>query len=176
MADLDRVLATVDADLDASLERLFAFLAIPSISTDRAYADDCRRAGQWLVDDLAGLGFASKLNDTAGHPIVTATSGGDAPRRVMFYGHYDVQPVDPLNLWDSPPFEPRIVENAEGVKRIVARGSADDKGQVMTFIEACRAFLKVTGKLPVEVTVMIEARRRAAPPTWRRSSPPIRTS
>jgi len=156
MADLDRVLATVDADLDASLERLFAFLAIPSISTDRAYADDCRRAGQWLVDDLAGLGFASKLNDTAGHPIVTATSGGDAPRRVMFYGHYDVQPVDPLNLWDSPPFEPRIVENADGVKRIVARGSADDKGQVMTFIEACRAYLKVTGKLPVEVTVMIE--------------------
>lgn len=156
MADLDRVLATIDADLDASLERLFTFLSIPSISTDRAFAEDCRRAGQWLADDLKGLGFASKLNDTAGHPIVTATSGGDAARRVMFYGHYDVQPVDPLNLWDSPPFEPRIVENADGVKRIVARGSADDKGQVMTFIEACRAFLKVTGKLPVEVTVMIE--------------------
>ncbi|TSJ62274.1 M20/M25/M40 family metallo-hydrolase [Starkeya sp. 3C] len=156
MADLDRVLATVDADLDASIERLFAFLRIPSISTDRAYAAECRRAGQWLADDLASLGFATKLNDTPGHPIVTAASNGGAARRVMFYGHYDVQPVDPLDLWESPPFEPRIVENAEGVKRIVARGSADDKGQVMTFVEACRAFVKATGKLPVEVTVMVE--------------------
>lgn len=156
MSDLDRVLATVDADLDASIERLFAFLRIPSISTDRAYAAECRRAGQWLVDDLASLGLAARLNDTPGHPIVTGTSSGPAARRVMFYGHYDVQPVDPLDLWDSPPFEPRIVENAEGVKRIVARGSADDKGQVMTFVEACRAFLRATGKLPVEVTIVVE--------------------
>ncbi|MCS0501042.1 M20/M25/M40 family metallo-hydrolase [Ancylobacter mangrovi] len=156
MSDLDRVLAAVDADLDASLERLFALLRIPSISTDSAYAAECRRAGQWLADDLAGLGFEAKLNDTPGHPIVTGRSNTGAARRVMFYGHYDVQPVDPLDLWNSPPFEPRIATSAEGVKQIVARGSADDKGQVMTFVEACRAFVKVTGKLPVDVTVMVE--------------------
>ncbi|QFR31677.1 dipeptidase [Ancylobacter sp. TS-1] len=156
MSDLDRVLAQVDADLDASLERLFAFLRIPSISTDRTYAEECRRAGQWLTDDLATLGLDARLNATAGHPIVTGTSHAGAARRVMFYGHYDVQPVDPLELWENPPFEPRIVESAEGVKRIVARGSSDDKGQVMTFVEACRAYVKVLGKLPVDVTIVVE--------------------
>ncbi|HSI42420.1 MAG TPA: M20/M25/M40 family metallo-hydrolase [Xanthobacteraceae bacterium] len=155
MTDLDRVLAAVDADLDASLERLFAFLRIPSISTDRAYAGECRRAGQWLADNLAGLGLAAALHDTPGHPIVTARTDLSAGTRVLFYGHYDVQPVDPLALWDSPPFEPTLVEGPEG-KRIVARGSSDDKGQVMTFVEACRAYLKVTGTLPVDVTVMVE--------------------
>ncbi|MGA0561163.1 dipeptidase [Ancylobacter sp. VNQ12] len=156
MSDLDRVLATVDADLDAAIARLFDFLRIPSISTDRAYAPECRRAGQWLVDDLAGLGLTTQLNDTPGHPIVTGRSDAGASKRVLFYGHYDVQPVDPLNLWDNPPFEPKIVEGPNGAKRIVARGSSDDKGQVMTFVEACRAYLKVTGKLPVDVTIMVE--------------------
>ncbi|WP_421696830.1 dipeptidase [Ancylobacter sp.] len=154
--DLDRVLAAVDADLDASLARLFDFLRIPSISTDRAYAADCRRAGQWLADDLATLGLVAKLNDTPGHPIVTGTSSEGAERRVLFYGHYDVQPVDPLELWDSPPFEPRIVETADGVKRIVARGSSDDKGQVMTFVEACRAYISTIGRLPVDVAIVVE--------------------
>lgn len=156
MTDLDRVLATVDADLDAAIARLFDFLRIPSISTDKAYAAECRRAGQWLVDDLAGLGLTTQLNDTPGHPIVTGRSDAGTGKRVLFYGHYDVQPVDPLNLWDNPPFEPKIVEGPNGAKRIVARGSSDDKGQVMTFVEACRAYLKVTGKLPVDVTIMVE--------------------
>ncbi|WP_428029217.1 dipeptidase [Ancylobacter sp.] len=156
MSDLDRVLAAVDADLDASIERLFALLRIPSISTDRAYAAECRRAGQWLVDDLASLGLTARLNDTPGHPIVTARSEQGAARRVMFYGHYDVQPVDPLELWGSPPFEPQLVDGPDGSRRIVARGSSDDKGQVMTFVEACRAYLKVTGSLPVDVTVLVE--------------------
>ncbi|MBS7539335.1 M20/M25/M40 family metallo-hydrolase [Ancylobacter lacus] len=155
-AELKAVLAAIDADLEASLERLFTFLRIPSISTDPAYKAACREAGQWLVDDLAGLGLAGGLNETPGHPIVTARSDFGAPRRVMFYGHYDVQPVDPLELWNTPPFEPTIVTAEDGTKRIVARGSADDKGQIMTFVEACRAFLKVTGKLPVEVTLMLE--------------------
>src|SRR5262249_12035435 len=76
--------------------------------------------------------------------------------RVLFYGHYDVQPVDPLNLWKTPPFEPRIETLADGRKIIVARGACDDKGQVMTFIEACRAFTAVTGALPLPITMMIE--------------------
>jgi acetylornithine deacetylase/succinyl-diaminopimelate desuccinylase-like protein len=75
---------------------------------------------------------------------------------VLFYGHYDVQPVDPLNLWKTPPFEPRIETLPDGRKIIVARGACDDKGQAMTFIEACRAFKAVTGKLPLPITTMIE--------------------
>ena len=80
---------------------------------------------------------------------------GKAPR-VLFYGHYDVQPVDPLDLWEAPPFEPRIATLPDGRKIIVARGACDDKGQVMTFVEACRAFKAVTGKLPLPITMMIE--------------------
>jgi acetylornithine deacetylase/succinyl-diaminopimelate desuccinylase-like protein len=156
MADLERVLASVDANLDASLQRLFALVRIPSISTDSAFAAECRRAGQWLADDLAGLGFAAQLNETPGHPIVTARSDFGASKRVMFYGHYDVQPVDPLDLWNTPPFEPALVTGADGKTRIVGRGTADDKGQVMTFVEACRAYLAVTGTLPVDVTFLLE--------------------
>ena len=75
---------------------------------------------------------------------------------MLFYGHYDVQPVDPLDLWKTPPFEPRIEKLPDGRKIIVARGACDDKGQVMTFVEACRAFKAVTGKLPLPITMMIE--------------------
>jgi acetylornithine deacetylase/succinyl-diaminopimelate desuccinylase-like protein len=87
---------------------------------------------------------------------VVGQSNGVAGPHVLFYGHYDVQPVDPLNLWKTPPFEPRIETLPDGRKIIVARGACDDKGQAMTFIEACRAFKTVTGKLPLPITMMIE--------------------
>jgi acetylornithine deacetylase/succinyl-diaminopimelate desuccinylase-like protein len=87
---------------------------------------------------------------------VVGKSNGVAGPHVLFYGHYDVQPVDPLNLWKTPPFEPRIETLPDGRKIIVARGACDDKGQAMTFIEACRAFKAVTGKLPLPITMMIE--------------------
>jgi acetylornithine deacetylase/succinyl-diaminopimelate desuccinylase-like protein len=87
---------------------------------------------------------------------VIGQSNGVAGPHVLFYGHYDVQPVDPLNLWKTPPFEPRIETLPDGRKIIVARGACDDKGQAMTFIEACRAFKTVTGKLPLPITMMIE--------------------
>ena len=100
------------------------------------------------------------MRPTAGHPVVTATSNGaTAPNngpRVLFYGHYDVQPVDPLNLWSTPPFEPKIDSLPDGRKIILGRGACDDKGQFMTFVEACRAFKAVTGKLPLDITMMIE--------------------
>jgi acetylornithine deacetylase/succinyl-diaminopimelate desuccinylase-like protein len=157
---LEGVLARIDADRDASLSRLFDFLRIQSISTDPAYAPQCRAAAEFVAKDLSSLGFDASLRPTAGHPVVVGKSSdgrgyGSAPR-VLFYGHYDVQPVDPLELWDTPPFEPRIATSSDGRKCVVARGACDDKGQVMTFIEACRAFRAVTGKLPLPITMMIE--------------------
>jgi len=156
MSQLDQVLSKIDADLDASLERLFQWLKVPSISTDPAYKDHCRIAGEWLVDELKGMGIEASLRETGGHPAVVAHAKDGAKPHVLFYGHYDVQPVDPLELWDTPPFEPRIITLPDGRKAISARGSADDKGQVMTFVEACRAWKAVTGSLPIDITFLIE--------------------
>jgi len=159
MTDLDKVLARIDADLDNSLDRLFRFLAIKSISTDPAYADECRAAAFSLAADLSTLDIAAEVHPTDGHPVVFAKAtfpGRGRRKRVVFYGHYDVQPVDPLDLWQTPPFEPRIATLADGRKAIVARGAADDKGQIMTFIDACRAWKAVTGSVPVDITFVIE--------------------
>ncbi|HXL47857.1 MAG TPA: M20/M25/M40 family metallo-hydrolase [Xanthobacteraceae bacterium] len=151
------VLAKIDADLHQSLERLFEFLRIQSISTDPAYRDQCRSAAEYVANDLSRIGFKTSVRPTGGHPIVVGKGGpqGKAPR-VLFYGHYDVQPVDPLDLWDAPPFAPRIATLPDGRKIIVARGACDDKGQLMTFVEACRAFMAITGQLPLPITMMIE--------------------
>jgi len=153
---LDAVLDRIDHDLDASLERLFALLRIKSISTDPAYQEQCRAAAKVLAQDLSSLGFDAGVRPTAGHPAVLAKSGSGSGPSVLFYGHYDVQPVDPLELWKSPPFEPRIDTLSDGRRVIVARGACDDKGQVMTFIEACRAWKAVTGSLPLPITMLIE--------------------
>jgi acetylornithine deacetylase/succinyl-diaminopimelate desuccinylase-like protein len=159
MTDLDKVLARIDAERDNNLDRLFKFLSIKSISTDPAYADECRAAAFSLAADLSTLDIAAEVHPTDGHPVVFAksTPSGNGPRkRVIFYGHYDVQPVDPVDLWQTPPFEPRIATLPDGRKAIVARGACDDKGQVMTFIEACRAWKAVTGSIPVDITFVIE--------------------
>jgi acetylornithine deacetylase/succinyl-diaminopimelate desuccinylase-like protein len=162
---LPAVLDRIDRDLDASVERLFTLLRIQSVSTDPAYAPECRKAADYVASDLRSLGFEASVRPTAGHPVVVGKSGeqkagngkanGHSPR-VLFYGHYDVQPVDPLDLWKTPPFEPRIETIDGGRKIIVARGACDDKGQAMTFVEACRAFKAVTGALPLDITMMIE--------------------
>jgi acetylornithine deacetylase/succinyl-diaminopimelate desuccinylase-like protein len=156
MSQLEHVLSKIDADLDTSVARLFDWLKIPSISTDPAYAEACRKAAEWLKADLTGLGVDAKLSETGGHPVVLghATDGGKP--HVLFYGHYDVQPVDPLDLWETPPFEPKVATLPDGRKVISARGACDDKGQVMTFVEACRAWKAVTGSLPVNVTFLVE--------------------
>src|SRR5580704_258661 len=157
---LPAVLDRVDRDLDDSLERLFALLRIQSVSTDPAYRVQCQKAAEYVAADLGSLGFDASVRPTQGHPVVIGESGngqgrGKAPR-VLFYGHYDVQPVDPLDLWQSPPFDPRLETLDGGRKIIVARGACDDKGQAMTFVEACRAFKAVTGKLPLDITMLIE--------------------
>ncbi|WP_375462381.1 M20/M25/M40 family metallo-hydrolase [uncultured Methylobacterium sp.] len=156
LSALDPVLNDIDKDLDNALERLFAFLKIPSISTDPAYAGPCREAAAWLAADLTALGFATSVEETALHPVVLAHRPKPGAPHVLFYGHYDVQPVDPLELWETPPFEPRIATDAQGRKVIVGRGASDDKGQVMTFVEACRAHLAMNGELPCGVTLLIE--------------------
>jgi acetylornithine deacetylase/succinyl-diaminopimelate desuccinylase-like protein len=157
MSQLDQVLSRIDADLDQSLDRLFDWLKIPSISTDPAFAGDCRKAAEWLKAELAALGVEASVRETGGHPVVMghAKRNGGAPH-VMFYGHYDVQPVDPLDLWETPPFEPKVATLPDGRKVISARGACDDKGQVLTFIEACRAWKAVTGELPIGITFLIE--------------------
>jgi acetylornithine deacetylase/succinyl-diaminopimelate desuccinylase-like protein len=155
---LPAVLEKIDTDLEKSLDRLFDFLRIQSISTDPAYRDQCQSAADFVAKDLSGIGFKTSIRPTEGNPVVVGTGGpakGKAPR-LLFYGHYDVQPVDPLDLWDAPPFAPRVAALPDGRKIIVARGACDDKGQVMTFVEACRAYVAVTGQLPLPITMMIE--------------------
>jgi acetylornithine deacetylase/succinyl-diaminopimelate desuccinylase-like protein len=160
----ERVLAEIDRAQDESLKRLFALIKIPSISTDPAYAKECRRAAEWLAKDLASMGFSASVRTTSGHPVVVGHHDGEG-LHVLFYGHYDVQPVDPLNLWDSDPFEAILRTRADGAKEIFGRGAADDKGQLMTFLEACRAYKKVQGRLPCRVTVMLEGEEESGSPS-----------
>lgn len=156
MSTLDAVLNRIDQDMDQSVERLFALLRIESVSTDPAYKGQCQAAAEHVAADLRSLGFSADVRPTPGHPVVVGKANGVAGPRVLFYGHYDVQPVDPIELWKSPPFEPRIETLPDGRKIIIARGACDDKGQFMTFFEACRAYKAVTGKLPLPITMMIE--------------------
>ncbi len=156
---LASVLERIDADFDNSLQRLFTLLRIKSISADPVFTEDCRKAAEHLAADIASIGFSAEVRPTAGHPAIVGKSNGVGPgtgAHVLFYGHYDVQPVDPLSLWHRPPFEPVVTDHADGRKIIVARGAEDDKGQLMTFVEACRAWKSVTGSLPLDVTILIE--------------------
>ncbi|WP_373356523.1 M20/M25/M40 family metallo-hydrolase [Pseudoroseicyclus sp. CXY001] len=161
---LDAVLTKLDSDLDTALERLMALLAIPSISTDPAYKADCAKAAEVLVADLASIGFDASARPTPGHPMVVAHGGPEDGPHLLFYGHYDVQPVDPLSLWTQPPFEPIIEDGPDG-KIIRARGASDDKGQLMTFIEACRAWVAVNGALPCRITIFLEGEEESGSPS-----------
>lgn len=151
----------LSAHEEDSIARWIDWLKIPSISTDPAYRQHCRAAAEWAAGQLRDLGFDARLSETgdtggdgkgSGHPVVLATiphAAGYKGPHVLFYGHYDVQPVDPIELWESPPFQPVRKPAAAGSggpgERLVARGAVDDKGQVMTFLEACRAWKEATG-------------------------------
>ncbi|GAA6207519.1 M20/M25/M40 family metallo-hydrolase [Cognatishimia sp. WU-CL00825] len=160
---LDNVLARIDADLPAATERLLDLLRIPSISTDPAYKKECEAAADWLVKDLNSIGVPAEKRVTPGHPMVVGHINGDGPH-VLFYGHYDVQPVDPLDLWDAAPFEPALEETAGGMV-IRGRGSSDDKGQLMTFVEACRAWKAEYGTLPCKITFFFEGEEESGSPS-----------
>ena len=158
------VLSRIDADLPQALDRLVDLLRIPSISTDPAHKADVESAADWLVKDLSDMGFSARKDPTTGHPMVVATGGADDGPHLLFYGHYDVQPVDPLHLWDRDPFDPQVQDTPRG-KVIRARGASDDKGQLMTFLEACRAWLAVHGSLPVKLTFFLEGEEESGSPS-----------
>ena len=161
---LEPVLTRIDQDLDAAVERLMDLLRIPSISADPACKADCDRAAGWLVEDLKSIGLVAEKRPTPGHPMVVAHGEGDGPH-LLFYGHYDVQPVDPPELWNTPPFEPGIEDTPENGKVIRGRGSSDDKGQFMTFVEACRAWKAVHGGLPARITFFFEGEEESGSPS-----------
>jgi acetylornithine deacetylase/succinyl-diaminopimelate desuccinylase-like protein len=165
---LEPVLAHLSRHRGVAIERWKDLLRIPSIGADPAHDDDTRRAAGWLVDSLASIGFEASLRETPGQPMVVAHHhpgrGEGAGPHVLYYGHYDVQPADPLGLWQSPPFEPTIVA-AEHGPRMVGRGAVDDKGQVMTWLEAMRAWSEVHGTLPVRVTVFLEGEEESGSPS-----------
>ncbi len=146
---------------DRFYQELDEFLRIPSVSAKSEHNDDTRRAAAWVRDQLAGAGLTAEVFDTPGHPVVVGEwrgAGPDAPT-VLIYGHYDVQPPEPLDLWDSPPFEPDIRDG-----RIYARGSADDKGQLFLHIKALEAHLATRGRLPVNVVVLAEGEEEVGSP------------
>lgn len=158
MTSLASVLTQIDLQLPAAVQRLAEILRIPSVSAQPVHEPDCARAAQWFRSQLAELGFAATVAPSGGQPVVLAhhpgPAGANGPH-VLFYGHYDVQPAEPLAEWRSPPFEPQIVDGPHG-KRIVARGAVDDKGQVLMWLEALRAWHAAAGGPPVAVTVLIE--------------------
>lgn len=166
METLDKVLKHIDDDLTESLDRLFALLRIESISTDPAYDDHCRAAADWLAGELVSLGFDATTRRTDGQPMVVGHDrDASVGPHVLFYGHYDVQPVDPLSEWSAPPFEPALATTSDGSKQIRARGACDDKGQLMTFVEACRAWKSVAGQLPLRVSILFEGEEESGSPS-----------
>ena len=160
---IDSVLDRIDAGLDDSVARLCDFLRIPSVGTDPSHDADTRRAAEWLVAELRAIGFDAGLRETAGQPMVVGhhAGRGTGGPRLLYYGHYDVQPADPLELWTSPPFEPTLVDGPNG-RRVVARGAVDDKGQITTWLEALRAWKAVHGSLPFDITVFVEGEEESS--------------
>lgn len=153
---LNKVLALVDARRHAAVAELSEFLSIPSISADPARSSDVAACAKWLADRMAGVGLSTEVVATPGHPIVLARNDHQAGRpTVLLYGHYDVQPVDPVDQWTTPPFQPAVRKTTAGTDAIYARGAVDDKGQLWCHMEAIRAWQSMGG-LPVNLIVVIE--------------------
>src|SRR5437773_10155011 len=134
------------------LDEYFTFLRFPSVSTDQKYADKVRDCAEWVSKKLESIGLESKVVPTKGHPIVWARNKHRSGRpTVLLYGHYDVQPPDPLELWESPPFEP-VLKNGY----VFARGATDNKGQILSHIIGIQETLEKNGDLPVNLQLVIE--------------------
>src|SRR6188508_1347939 len=150
---MNNVIDFINTNRDRYVEELKAYLAIPSISALPQHADDVKRCAQWTADEMRRIGMENvELVETPGFPVVYGDwLGAEGAPTILFYGHYDVQPVDPLELWESPPFDATVRDG-----EIYARGSADDKGQVFMHFKAIEAHLKQNGRLPVNIKVMLE--------------------
>jgi acetylornithine deacetylase/succinyl-diaminopimelate desuccinylase-like protein len=150
---MNNVIDFINTNRDKYVEELKAYLAIPSISALPEHAADVKRCAEWTADEMRRIGMENvKLIDTPGFPVVYGDwLGAPGAPTILFYGHYDVQPVDPLNLWESPPFEATVRDG-----EIYARGSADDKGQVFMHFKAIEAHLKQNGKLPLNIKIILE--------------------
>lgn len=151
----------IDEQIRKFEEQLFDLLRIPSVSTDSSKKADVKRAAQFLVDQLTNIGLDDvTLHDTPGHPIITAEKCPHKERpTILIYGHYDVQPSDPDDLWETPPFEPTIKKG-----RVYARGSSDDKGQSYTHIKAVESYLKTGTEIPVNVKFIMEGEEEIGSP------------
>lgn len=159
---MERAAAYLDEHRERHLDELKEFLRIPSVSALSEHKQDVVAAAVWLVDYLKRIGFGgARLIETGGHPIVYAERF-DAPGApvALIYGHYDVQPVDPLPLWTSPPFEPDVRDG-----RLYARGASDDKGQLIMHLQALEALLRTRGRLPVNVKLLIEGEEEIGSPS-----------
>jgi acetylornithine deacetylase/succinyl-diaminopimelate desuccinylase-like protein len=153
---LDQVLATVDSRQVESLSQLKEFLRIPSVSTKPDHKPDMMRCATWLAHQLKSADIDARVMPTHGHPVVVARNHRVAGRRtILFYGHYDVQPPEPLELWNSPPFEPTVRKDEDGFDAVYARGAVDDKGQVWCHVQAIAAW-QAHGGVPVNLTMLIE--------------------
>ena len=161
---LDATLSRIDNEMEQNLKRLFDFLKIRSISTDPQFKKDCVEAANWLVEDLKSFGAKVEKYETGGHPIVLGNLGRGSGPHILFYGHYDVQPVDPLELWHRDPFEP-VIEKLPSGNVIRARGASDDKGQLMTFVEACRAWMHKMESFHSRLHFSLRVRKKADLPT-----------
>ena len=151
----------IGKELSRFTDEILEFLRIPSVSAKSEHNADTRRTAEWLRDRMEGAGLEAEVLQTAGHPVVLGEwsgAGTDAPT-VLVYGHYDVQPAEPLELWDSPPFEPEFRDG-----RLYARGAADDKGQLYLHIKAAEAHLKEDGALPVNLIVLAEGEEEIGSP------------
>ncbi len=158
MSKTETVLAQADRNFADDQRRWIDWLRIPSIGAAPEHAADCRVAAEFARQQLQDMGFDAKLRETGGHPAIVAHHPGPAGKQVphlLYYGHYDVQPADPLELWHSPPFEPTIVDGPHG-PRVYARGAVDDKGQVSMWLGAFRAWFDATGSMPCRITALIE--------------------
>ncbi len=147
----DRIESYIDANRSRFIEELKQWMRFPSVSAQRDHDADTRACAEWLRDHLKGLGFEAQLVDIGGQPIVRASKKGKSPRRVMIYGHYDVQPEDPIDQWETPPFEPTVKGDT-----LYGRGATDDKGQVFTHVKAVESLIKTEGQLPCEVIFLLE--------------------
>jgi len=147
----DRIESYIDQNRNRFIDELKEWMRFPSVSAQRDHDKDTRACAGWLVDHLKNLGFKASLVDIGGQPIVRASKKGMSQRCVMIYGHYDVQPEDPIDQWQTPPFEPTI---RDGI--LYGRGATDDKGQVFTHVKAVESLLKTEGQLPCEVVFLLE--------------------